>query len=369
MRKPYRVVVWGPGGLGGVCIREVAAKKEFELAGVFAYSESKAGRDAGELVGLPPLGVKVTANREEALAIDCDCVIYLARDFGNYHYTDEILQILAAGRNLISVLPMQNLDHLGAACDPDFTAKLHAACEQGRSVFHCTGIHPNFIGERLALPLSGLSNDVQQIKVQENWDVAHISAEQLRIVGYGLPPKEAEQQPFAPAIAHNYIEINAECLARGFGIRFDRTEVEHEFIAAAAETRTDFLSIDAGTVGLVTHRHKGYVDAFGSEPFQIFEVNWALTPANFPAGITAHEYYVVTIEGRPSLKFSLDIQASFKREQHLVVPDDPGSEPGYYATVSTCLHAVPKVCSARPGVLATPVTAWHWAPDYRDLAE
>ena len=130
-----------------------------------------------------------------------------------------------------------------------------------------------------------------------------------------------------------------------------------------------FSRLQGMRVGLVTHRHKGYVDAFGSEPFQIFEVNWALTPANFPAGITAHEYYVVTIEGRPSLKFSLDIQASFKREQHLVVPDDPGSEPGYYATVSTCLHAVPKVCSARPGVLATPVTAWHWAPDYRDLAE
>jgi hypothetical protein len=367
MSKPFRIVVWGPGGLGGVCIREVMQKHEFELAGVFAYSESKTGQDAGELVGLPRAGVKVTTNREEALKIDCDCVIYLARDFGNYHYTDEILQILSAGKNLISVLPLQNLEHLGESCDPQFVTKLGAACEQGQSVFHATGIHPTFVAERLAAPLTGLCNDITRIKVQENWDVSHISAPQLQIVGYGSSPAEGEKQPFAPAIAHNYIEINAESLARALGVKFDRTVVEHEFIASQQAVKTDFLSIEAGTVGLVTHRHKGYVDTFGSEPFQVFEVNWALTGAMFPPGVSPDQYYVVTIEGRPSLKLSLDIQASFDRKQHYVVPGDPASEPGYYATVATCLHAVPMVLKAKPGVLPSPVSAWHWAPDYRKL--
>ncbi|HEX5784544.1 MAG TPA: hypothetical protein VFY35_07435 [Burkholderiaceae bacterium] len=367
MSSPFRIVVWGPGGLGSVCIREVLQKHEFELVGVFAYSESKAGRDAGELVGLPPAGVKVTASREEALQIECDCVIYLARDFGNYHYTDEILQILEAGKNVISVLPLQNLEHLGHSCDPQFANKLRAACEKGRSVFHATGIHPNFVAERLAAPLTGLCNDVTQLHVQENWDVSHISAPQLQVVGYGMTPDVAAQQPFAPAIADNYIEINAQSLARALGVRFDRTEVEHEFIPCTADIKTDFLCIEAGTVGRVTHRHKGYVDAFGTEPFQVFEVNWALTPAMYPAGVTPDQYYVVTIEGRPSLKLSLDIQASFAKQQHFVVPGDPASEPGYYATVATCIHAVPMVVKAPPGVLPTPVSAWHWAPDYRQL--
>lgn len=367
MVNPYRIVVWGPGGLGSVCIREVLQKHEFKLVGVFAYSEAKAGQDAGELVGLPAAGVKVTASKEEALRIDCDCVIYLARDFGNYHYTNEILEILAAGKNLISVLPLQNLEHLGPSCDPQFVAKLRAACDKGRSVFHATGIHPNFVAERLAAPLTGLCNDVKRIKVQENWDVSHISAPQLQVVGYGMPPAEAEKQPLAPAIAHNYIEINAESLARALGVRFDRTVVEHEFIPSQGAIKTDFLSIEAGTVGLVTHRHKGYVDAMGPEPFQVFEVNWALTAAMFPPGVTPDQYYVVTIEGRPSLKLSLDIQASFDHKQHYVVPGDPASEPGYYATVATCLHAVPMVVKAPPGVLPTPVSPWHWAPDYRQL--
>lgn len=367
MSKPLRVLVWGPGGLGSICVREVLQKREFELAGVFAYSESKAGQDAGELVGVAAAGVVVTASREEALSIDCDCVIYLARDLGNYHYTDEVLQILEAGKNLISVLPMQNLDHLGKACDPKFPQKLQAACEKGQSTFHCTGIHPAFVAERLAAPLTGLCGDISQLKVQENWDVAHISAPQLQVVGYGLTPEEAKAQPFASLIADNYITINAESMAKALGVTFDRTDVEHEFTVTDKDIDTEFLSIKAGTVGLVTHRHKGYIDEFGSEPFQIFEVNWPFTHAMYPEGITPDQYYVVTAEGRPSVKLSLDIQSSFANPQHFVIDGDPASAPGYYATVSTCMHAVPKVISAAPGVLQSPVTDWHWSPDYRNL--
>ncbi|HKY90310.1 MAG TPA: hypothetical protein VJM11_04690 [Nevskiaceae bacterium] len=364
-QPPFRILVWGPGGLGTVAIREVLQSRTLELVGVFAYSAEKDGRDAGALVGLPDCGVRVTTDRAVALKIDCDCVLYLARDFGSYHYTPEILQILEAGRNLVSVLPLQNLDHLGASCDPEFVPKLHAACEKGRAVFHATGIHPTFVAERLAAPLTGLCNDIRRIKVQENWDVSHISAPQLQIVGYGLPPAEAEKQPFAPAIAHNYIEINAESLAAALGVRFDRTVVEHAFIPSPKAVTTDFLSIEAGTVGRVTHRHLGYVDAFGPEPFQVFEVNWGFTASMFPPGVSPNEYYVVTLEGRPSVKLSLDIQASFDRRQHFVVEGDPASEPGYYATVATCLHAVPHVVKAQPGVLANPRTAWHWAPAQR----
>lgn len=360
--KSIRVLVWGPGGLGTVAIREVLARPEFELAGVFAYSAEKGGRDAGELAGVAPCGVRVVTDRAAALAIECDCVVYLARDFGNYHFTGEILQILEAGRSLISVLPLQDLEHLGASCDPEFPRKLRAACAKGRSVFHATGIHPAFVAERLAAPLTGLCHAITRLHVQENWDVSHISAPQLQVVGYGLKPEVAQEQPFAPAIAHNYIEINAQTLARTLGVRFDRTVVEHEFIASEQAIHTDFLSIEAGTVGRVTHRHKGYVDAFGAEPFQVFEVNWVFTKAMFPPGVQPDQYYVVTIEGRPSLKLSLDIQASFDRRQHFVIPGDPASEPGYYATVATCLQAVPFVVSAEPGVLRMPESPWVRRP-------
>ena len=49
-QQPYKVIVWGPGYLGQACIKQPLQRPEFELVGVLAYSESKNGKDAGELV-------------------------------------------------------------------------------------------------------------------------------------------------------------------------------------------------------------------------------------------------------------------------------------------------------------------------------
>jgi hypothetical protein len=50
MSDPYKVVVGGPGGLGRIIIREVAARPEFELVGGLAYSDPKNGVDLGTVV-------------------------------------------------------------------------------------------------------------------------------------------------------------------------------------------------------------------------------------------------------------------------------------------------------------------------------
>jgi len=65
MRSPYRVAIWGPGTVGGALLRRVIRKPEFELAGVLAWSESKVGKDAGDIVGLGPTGITVSGDPEE----------------------------------------------------------------------------------------------------------------------------------------------------------------------------------------------------------------------------------------------------------------------------------------------------------------
>jgi hypothetical protein len=45
--RPYRVIVWGPGHIGGTVLREVIKRDDLELVGVKVYSEEKAGADAG----------------------------------------------------------------------------------------------------------------------------------------------------------------------------------------------------------------------------------------------------------------------------------------------------------------------------------
>ena len=82
MRDPYKVIVWGPGRMGSIAIWETVNSPAFELVGVRVYSEDKAGKDAGELVGMKATGITATNNVEEVLSLPCDCVIYTAHAEG-----------------------------------------------------------------------------------------------------------------------------------------------------------------------------------------------------------------------------------------------------------------------------------------------
>lgn len=108
MRDPHKVIVWGPGRMGGISIWEMVNSPAFELVDVRVYSEGKKGVDAGELVGIEPTGIIATNDVETLLRIDCDCAIYTAHDEGTYHTDDEILRILCSGENIVTLVPYQN---------------------------------------------------------------------------------------------------------------------------------------------------------------------------------------------------------------------------------------------------------------------
>jgi hypothetical protein len=70
---PYKVIVWATGLLGSLALRLLSDDPRFEVT------------DAGELVGLPPIGVTATRDRETILALDND-----------------VADLLASGKNVVS---------------------------------------------------------------------------------------------------------------------------------------------------------------------------------------------------------------------------------------------------------------------------
>ena len=69
-----RAIVAGVSGwTGGEITRAILSCNEFELTG--AIARRSAGRDVGELLGLPACGVAVAASLEEALARPADVLV------------------------------------------------------------------------------------------------------------------------------------------------------------------------------------------------------------------------------------------------------------------------------------------------------
>lgn len=364
MKKPYKVMVWGPGKMGLVAIWEVLQSNAFELVGVRAYSESKEGVDVGTLMGIEPVGIKATTDVDKLLTQDCDCIIFTALDTGDFNTDAEILQLLAAGKNVVTPLPYQNL-HLFR--DDDTVTAFKNASETGRSVFHATGVDPDIISDRVLLSLTGLCTDIRSIKLQEFWECSAGHPESLSFIGFGKPVEEVRSAGIAAGSTVNFLKAIALTAESVLGVTYDRLEMECEYLPTPKDIDQP-IAVKKGTVARMVHRMCGYVDDRGSEPFFTIEYNWLMSYDMLPEGVTPEQYWLATIEGRPSLKMSIDIKASHKTAERFYRIGNFNSEPGYHATVAPCLQAIPHVCAAAPGVIPSYGPGLHWRADLRDSA-
>lgn len=369
MSTRIRILVWGPGGLGNICIREAIRLPEFELVGVLAYSPDKNGVDAGLLVGVNEIGVLATTDLDVAAAIEADVVIHLARDFGRYDAVAGIETFLRAGSNVISVHPFHHPDVMRYTSAPDDTlTRIQSACTAGDSTFHATGIHPEFIANRLAPTLTGICTDVRNVMIFENWDMSQFNTATLKVIGFGKSPEQMASNAAVAQMTDNYCLHNLYGLAAGLGVHLDSTESTHEYAPAPTELKFATLTIATGTVGRLTHTWHGYRLGEAS-PIVTAEVNWMLGRDEMvPPGFDPNHYYGVRVAGTPSLSVGLSITRCQSPETTSQDAEDPAFEPGYYGAVATCLQAAPRVMAAAPGWLGPVRPPLHWGPDLRTLA-
>ena len=60
-----RVVQWATGATGRHTLAAMVDHPDLDVVGVLVYSDDKAGRDAGDLCGIDPIGVTATKDRDE----------------------------------------------------------------------------------------------------------------------------------------------------------------------------------------------------------------------------------------------------------------------------------------------------------------
>lgn len=358
MRQPYRVAVAGPGGLGAPSIREVLRLPEMELVGVLAFSPDKHGVDAGTLAGVAPCGVKATTDFAEFLKCDAEVVIFTARDLGNWGSDEHILALLEAGKNVITPLPYHYLKARG----PEIEAKFKTAAEKGGATLHGSGITPGFFNERLAMLLTGLTNDVEHIRFQEFFNAEPLAGalQTLQLFGFGAPLEVAEQNQMVAMMAENYLKEPILYAADKLGITLDRIERTPQLRTTASLIKTPAMDIQPGTVGCVSYAWTAYTNG---KPFYTTEVYWFLGDGMRPEGCIGNDFWTVEIEGRPSIKVSVEAKGSIAQNLYMR-PDEP-SPPGYTMTVVTMVQAIPGVLAAAPGLMLPEMPQFHWKPDQR----
>ena len=184
-----RVIQWATGAVGTAQLREVIDSPDLELVGLYVYSPSKVGVDAGTLVDRPPTGVLATNDASAILGLDADLVLHAAsKAFPDNTNTDDIVALLASGKSVITTTSYTHLPTFGA----DVDERINRACGETGTRFHAAGEHPGFMFERLATSLTALSQRVDKITVSEFVDCRAVTAREMLVdlMGMGKQPDE-----------------------------------------------------------------------------------------------------------------------------------------------------------------------------------
>ncbi|WP_166906104.1 dihydrodipicolinate reductase [Mycobacterium sp. DL440] len=349
-----KVGVWGPGSMGVIALRAVIDHPELELVDLVVHSDAKAGRDAGELCGIDPVGVLASQDPDHLLAGEADVVVYAAA--GNLRVLealDDMVQILRAGKNVVScsVVPLVYPD----AVDMAFTGPLRDAALAGASSFFTTGIDTGFANDILPLALSGISRNIDTIRVTEMFNYATYpdNGAVYEILGFGKPPEFSAIAAMPGVFTYGWGPVLHQ-LAAGLGVQIDNLAEDNERIPTDEAFDTPTGHIPAGTIAAMRSTLTGFVD--GKPTFVVDHVTrmrddiapeWpqpsiAITPKDLGyGGASGRGAYRVEIEGSPSIRCELELA-----ENH---DHDLGAR---VAGASRMVNAIPAVFAAAPGLLS-----------------
>lgn len=336
----YRVIVWGTGNVGAAALRTVVANPTLELAGVVVSAAAKTGRDAGELCGLGRLGIRATSDARPLLDAGVDAVAYCASgDFRPAEALDDIEACLRAGANVVSTSAYPLYDPTSAPVE--LRERFEAACAAGRSSLFVSGVDPGYINDIVPLLLSGLCEEIHQIRSYEifNYSTYHAPDAVRDLVGFGMP-MDSVPPMVAPSVPTMVWGGMIRLLARALGIELDEIREVVERRPLERTVTTPVGTFEAGTQGALRFEIQGIV---GGEAKIVVEHVTRIVDdiaADWPRahGSGAHG---VRISGRPNLELTIEPS------------DDSGDSVGggNASAAARIINAIPAVCAAPAGLL------------------
>ncbi len=96
--RKIKVFQVATGNVGAEMVKRIRHHPDLELVGLHCYSQDKIGRDAGDIVGLGPIGVTATGTINEIIAAQPDCVTF----HGVFPDLELYERVLEAGINVVT---------------------------------------------------------------------------------------------------------------------------------------------------------------------------------------------------------------------------------------------------------------------------
>jgi hypothetical protein len=344
--KKYRVIQWGTGNVGIHSLRHLIRHPLFELVGLHAHGASKRGLDAADIAGFnsEKTGVIATNDVDALLALKPDVVVYNAN--GEMRPNDavtDMARILSAGINVAatSLIYMIYPPH----ADASMREPLAQACRDGNSTLFVNGVDPGFSGDVLPLAALQLSDQIEEIRVQEICDYSTYADPDFTgmAFGFGKPSSEVPLMSLPGILAGGWGGM-IKMVAKAINVEVEELREVYERDYAATDFECTMMKVAKGACSAVRFEIQGIVNG---KPLIVAEhVNrlgddqapqWPKAPSG-RAGV-----HRCIVKGNPGIQLECFLKGF----------DGDHNTGGVQATALRVINAIPAICAHAPGLIST----------------
>jgi len=316
MNPPQRISVaqYGIGPIGAEIARLLLSKPWVKLVAAVDIDPKKIGRDVGEVIGLGrEVGVKVTAEVQGKPEVICHSTGSRLRKV-----EPQLRALLERGCHDVSTC-----EELSFPIDKAIREELQQIARRHNVTLLGTGVNPGFVMDKLPLTLTAVCQDIKSVEIIRIQNASTRREPLQRKVGAGMIVDEFRAAVAAGKIKHMGLRESLLMVGNGLGVEFEHVSDEKiDPIVAEREVVTQYLKVAAGRVAGVhqTIAGKGRIDV--------------RLELRMYVGAEAVAADRVIVRGVPDLELEIK-----------------GGVHGDRATAAMVVNAIPRVVSARPGVL------------------
>ena len=315
-----RVMHVGLGPIGAAIVRQVAARKGFQIVAAVDIDPNKVGKDLGDVVGGGRrLRVKVMSDVPKTIKASKPDVAVLCTSSSLKRVLPQFEEVLKYRVPIVSTT--EELSY-PAAYNRRLARRLDEAARKAKVAVLGTGVNPGFTMDALPIALTGVCERVDRIEVHRVQDASIRRLPFQQKIGSGLTTEQFQKKVDDGSVRHVGLSESIQMIGDAIGWKLDRITDDIQPKIADRTVESEFLAVDPGFVCGIIQDGVGYVKG---EP---------LITLHMEAYLGAPESYdSVLVEGSPRLYSKI-----------------AGGVHGDVATASITVNSIPKVIAAEPGL-------------------
>lgn len=308
------VAQYGIGPIGAEIARLLLAKPWVKLVAAVDVDPNKIGHDLGEVIGLGrEVGLKVTGELQGKPDVVCHSTGSRLRDVSG-----QLKDLLSRGCHVVSTC-----EELSFPLDLEIREDLQKIARANNVTLIGTGVNPGFVMDKLPLTVTSVCQSIESVQILRIQNASTRREPLQRKVGAGMTVDEFRKAVEAGKIKHMGLKESLMMVGNGLGVEFEHVSAERiEPIIAEREVVTQYLKVAPGQVAGVHQT----IDGRG-------KINVSLELRMY-VGAEAVAADKVFVKGVP------DVELTIKGGVH-----------GDRATAAMVVNCIPRVVTARPGVL------------------